>query len=159
MTDAFSSWLDALEIPTETIELCTDHRLVAEAARLHTLVEAEKDSDAPAGALGDTSPADELAQVREKMRAKTISLVVHSPSEDDMLGLEKLRESDPEAWAAGVIAAASHEPKLTVAQVKQMRGKLDRGTWNDLFRRVLDIAVNRSLTIPFSWADSESDPD
>lgn len=151
----FAAWLDALEIPTERIELCTDHRLVQRATELHEQLERERRDKTKGGAsLGDTSTAEELAAVRKEVEAKSSVLVVRAPSEDAMLAIEELRETDSDEWVASVIAASAVDPELSIEDVKTMRAKLPRGTWNVLFRRVLDVAVNRSLSTPFSWGDS-----
>ncbi len=159
-SNAFDAWLDALEVPTETISLCTDPSLVKRAAELRDRAKAESPNDgspSSTSSLGDRTEVRELDEVRKEIEEKSLRLVVRSPSEDKMLAIESLRETDPEQFVVALIAAAVVTPKLTEAGVKKLRGRVDRGTWNDLFRRVLSVSVDRSLTLPFSWGDSGSD--
>lgn len=158
-TNAFSAWLDALEVPTETVHVCTDSALVRRAAELWQQIEARKASDEPnlTAALGDSGLDAELAEVQREIEAQSLKLTFRSPAEDEMLHLDKAREKDPEQWARDLIALASVEPKLTVEDVDRLRSKVDRATYVTLFNRVREIAVTRSLTLPFSLGDSGRD--
>lgn len=154
--NSFTAWLEALEVPTETVQLCTDSALVRRATELHAQIEYAKNSDEPdrSTALGDTSAEAELAELRELIDVKSVNMTFRSPSEDEMLSIDKTREDNPEQWAKQLIALASVDPKLEVTDVDLLRKKLDRATYVTLFNRVREIAVTRSLTLPFSWGDS-----
>lgn len=156
MANAFTAWLEALEIPTEDVQICGDHRLVIRATELHEEIERERNKQEDGDrSLADSAKEEELAEVRQLIEARSFTIKLRSPSEDDMLGIEKLRATDAEEWAVRLIQHSIHEPVMTLAEVKALRKKLDRGTWNGLFMRVMDTAVSRSLTLPFSWSASE----
>ena len=152
----FAALFDSLVLPTSTIRLCMDSELVAEREQAQAALDAAKvavESESREYSMAE-GPADvaalqaKLDEIDERIDASdaTTILEVRVPSEADMQTIQQAFDDKRyDEWQVSLVALCLEQsPK----DVTSMRGRITRGTWNNLVRQVTGLVSEADATVP-----------
>lgn len=160
--NAWASWLENITRHTANIYLCKDGELIDKRNDLLDEIEivgvgdsventAFSESSLVTVAAANVTARkaeleEELKAVEEKIRAASVVLETQSPTEDELASLGNLFEENPDEWILKILHFATGR---SVDEVKLLRSKLDRASWNFVFTQVLNEHIQRSSGVDF----------
>lgn len=153
--------LGAIKVPVRSVRICLDGDLRAEHDDLTRELELARRG--PAGKMGDTARAREIAEqvkaVEQQMRDSETTFKFRGLTKNGVRKLfEEFPAPDPNPenlrWnvhegAATLLSRSAVEPSMTVAQAEALAEATDDGVWTELVNAAW-VASTGSTSIPFS---------
>lgn len=164
----FDSWLSTAKPPERSVTVYGRADLVAELEELEEQLQSANQSalndDRLNGGNTPKAVAARISAVQGEMKSSAVTFRFRALSKATTKGFyddaPKVKDEDGEAgpdmeWVATRwVAAASVQPKVTVAQVEQLREHIGEGQFVALWEAAFSATNQKRVSVPFSLAAS-----